>query len=388
MTWDDTLFDQLEQQGDPPADTVIAQHAAERPELQPVQIVQGIAKHLALPPDKSSQPIQDYLAGKPPLPPWADEDKLKRAGNFFDDNGLWIGMALFGASLPEAYAAARGARVLNLTGAMVDDLVRRVYETAQMIIDSMSNEGGIRPGESGYNDIRRVRLMHAAVRHLVLNDPSVQPPWDRTVSVPLNQEDLLGTLMTFTEIVFCALERMGVGYDRDDAEAYLHRWCVAGCLLGIDGKLLPLTLDDAKEITSVIKRRQHTRSSDGIALGNALIRALQNSIRLKALYPLPPSLVRWYVGAEVASLNGIEGHDSLSRFFDATATLTRALRLNDRRHQQLFNFIVRRLSAHAGRTALKAFDNAGRDGDRGSFALPTQLRRKVRPIVDRRPTFL
>ena len=116
-------------------------------------------------------------------------------------------MALFGASLPEAYAAARGARVLNLTGGMVDDLVRRVNETAQMIIDAMGTEGGIRPGESGYNDIRRVRLMHAAVRHLVLNDPSVQPPWDRTVSVPLNQEDLLGTLMTFTQIVFGALSK-------------------------------------------------------------------------------------------------------------------------------------------------------------------------------------
>ena len=39
----------------------------------------------------------------------------------------------------------------------------------------------------------------------------------------------------------------------EEAEAYLHMWCVTAHLLGIVPALLPLSLDDAREITAAIK---------------------------------------------------------------------------------------------------------------------------------------
>ena len=105
--WTDELFSQLQDKGDPVADAVIEQHAAARPDARPVEIVQSIARHLVLPDEHRSDAVQAYLDDSPPLPEWSCEDMLKRGENFFEDNGLWIGMALFGASLPEAYSAAR-----------------------------------------------------------------------------------------------------------------------------------------------------------------------------------------------------------------------------------------------------------------------------------------
>jgi hypothetical protein len=375
--WTDERFDKLQKRGDPDADKVITAHAALKSDLKGVDLVQDIAHNLRLQ-ENCSDPVREYLDLSPALPDWADAGKLARGSQFFEDNGLWIGMALFGASLPEGYSAARGAHVLILTGRMVDDVVRRVYETAQMIFDSMAADEGIRPGHSGYDDIRRVRLMHAAVRYLILHDASAD--WDLREGLPVNQEDLLGTLMTFTQVVFEAMDKMGLDGDTQGREAYLHRWCVVGYLLGIEEDLVrDLTLDDAVEITTVIRRRQRRPSQDGHDLGTALVCALEASVHVSFLRSLPPSLIRWWVGKEVAEINGIAGHASLEWLFDTSAKFMRAIRLESRQNDP-FHFVVRRITAHVGRTTLKAFDNAGRAGNRGHFELPTQLHKKVRPL--------
>jgi hypothetical protein len=380
IRWDDTLFDQLQMIGDPLADQVIVQHAATRPGATAASFVKDIAGHLVLPPPKCSPAIDRYLSNRPPLPTWASDDKLRRGTAFFEDHSLQIGMTLFCASLPEAYAAARGARVLGLTKRMTKDPVRRIYETAQMIFDCMGAEGGLHPGEAGYEDVQRVRLMHGAVRYLALNDPSVSPPWDVGDGLPLNQEELLGTLMTFTQVVFEALDRMGVVYDPADAEAYLHSWCVAGHLLGIRPDLLPLTPDDARQITAAIRRRQRRPSADGAALGQALVKALQDSMTVPFLRPLPPALIRWQVGAEVARINGIKGHASLDQFFGAVASASRRINL-DARHNPVLSWLVTGVTGHVSRVVLQSFLNAARAEARPQFQLPQSLEAKVaRPL--------
>ena len=81
--------------------------------------------------------------------------------------------------------------------------------------------------------------MHAAVRWLIQNDPRVE--WDPAWGTPINQEDLLETLLTFTEIVFEVFDRTGIVYSEEDADAYLHTWSLIGHYLGIRDDLLPLT---------------------------------------------------------------------------------------------------------------------------------------------------
>ena len=60
--------------------------------------------------------IQKYLAATPTvLPGWADPVKIKRGQELFETLGLQISLCLFCASLPSAYAAAKGVKVLSRT---------------------------------------------------------------------------------------------------------------------------------------------------------------------------------------------------------------------------------------------------------------------------------
>ena len=377
--WTDALFDELAQQGDPPVDEVVAAHVRTA-DLAPRELFTNLTAHLRLPPTNRSPVIDAYLAEEPPLPAWADETRMHRGADFFDQNGLLIGAALFCASLPEAYAGARGARVLTLTARMVTDPVRRVYETAQMLVDAMT-DGGLEPGKgAGYNDIRRVRLMHAAIRYLVLNDPKVAktavpaafPSWCLPCGLPVNQEDLFGTLMTFTQTVFESLERFGVPASDDDAQSYLHRWCVVGHLLGLRADLLPLSLEDARTVTAAIRRRQNAPSEDAQVLTRALVGALQASVRLPVLRPLPPAMIRWLVGPEVAAIDGIK-RDPFALAFDGVAGAMRGVGLEEQHH-----LMLRVLARQLGAAVLGSFVRAGRSGSRPPFTLPRALDQRVR----------
>ncbi len=383
--WDDTTLDRLRFVADPAADEVIARHAADHAErpgasVSPEQLPRELGRHLVLPPEHRSPPLEEYLAESPPWPTWAERTLVQRGQAFFAQQGLEIGGSLFCASLPEAYAGARGARVLTLTSRMVSTPVRRVNETAQMLFDALQ-PGGLDVGTgAGYQDIRRVRLMHAAVRWLILNDdrvaktddPGAGPrSWSPASGLPINQEDLLGTLMSFTCVVFNSLDRLGIGYRRADAEAYLHTWCLIGHLLGIDPDLLPIEWDSAWALTAAVRRRQQRSSPDGIELGEALAGAMRASIPVPALRGLPDSAVQWLIGDGTAAMVGI-GRTNWTRvlFGPLHRIMTVIPKLDENR-------LARRLTTNVTTAVLRQFVAAGREGSKPPFTLPRDLSRRV-----------
>jgi ER-bound oxygenase mpaB/B'/Rubber oxygenase, catalytic domain len=110
--------------------------------------------------------------------------------------------------------------------------------------------------------------MHAAVRYFIEHDPSVPrteylptPPhgWCAGWGRPLNQEDLLGALLTFTISVFEVLDELGVEVDPDDLEAYLFRWKIIGWLLGIPEDVMPV--DVAEGLHLVVDDMAATRAA-------------------------------------------------------------------------------------------------------------------------------
>jgi hypothetical protein len=371
------LLDEMSRQGDPVADQVIAEHAAWSKVVVPGDVVRHVAAHLHFAPAERSPAVEAYLAETPPLPSWADPERMARGADLFADHALEMGSALFCGSLPEGYASPRGARVLNLTGRLVSGPVRRVTETAQMVFDVLAVDG-LTPGVgAGYQDIRRVRLMHAAVRYFIQNDPSVPHTphlpapahsWCDGWGTPLNQEDLLGGLLTFTVTVFEVLDKLSVEYDPVDIEGYLHRWCVIGALLGIREDVLPANRAEAEATAELIRFRQDDASSDGRALAKALVEAIENSVPVGAMRGLIPATVRWYVGSDVANLLGIE-RTSWSRLLEGPLrTLSRVAHV-DERHDQVVKAFMRAV----GGSAVRGFMEANRAAERPSFAIPTEL---------------
>jgi len=88
--------------------------------------------------------------------------------------------------------------------------------------------------------------MHAAVRHLIKARNELTPGmWHPDWGTPINQEDLAGTLLSFSYVVADPLRRLGVRVGAKDVDAYLHLWNVIGHLLGVRDELLVSDAADA-----------------------------------------------------------------------------------------------------------------------------------------------
>jgi len=245
--------------------------------------------------------VADYLARTAELPPH-DADDVRRAQRFFVDFGVPVSLSLFCASLPSAYASWRGVKVLHLTARLETDVRRRIMETGQFLMDVMT-PGGLEPAGQGVRAIQRVRLVHATVRHLIeevaASDPAVwRPEWGR----PISQEELVGTLMSFSYVVAEPLPRLGLDVTADDAEAYRACWNVVGTMLGVDEGLLPSSMAESADLVAAIRRRQYGSSPEGIELTGALVQFLEHHTPGWDRQHMVPAIIRQLIGDDVADL--------------------------------------------------------------------------------------
>lgn len=181
-------------------------------------------------------------------------------------------------SLPAAYAAARGVQVIHRARRLEDDGLRRLTETAQMVINLMLL-GGLEPGGIGARSARKVRLMHALVRQHVRSMP--EPAWSPAFGAPINQEDLAGTLLTFSLLVIDGLKKIGAVVSPSAERGYYALWSHVGAILGIDPRLRPATGEDAAALAARIGVRQFGASPEGQHLARELIKVND------ALFPVP-----------------------------------------------------------------------------------------------------
>lgn len=358
-TWDDAFLDTLRTQADPPADFVVAGLFSGTQDASAAFRALVVEQH-----ELADSDLRAFLDERPPPPPWMDSDLVAAGQERFARWGSHVFTALYAASLPSAYACWRGVQVLGLTAQLETDTKRRLNETAQFHLDVME-PGALNPGERGFADVRHVRLMHAAVRWLIQNDPRVQ--WDPAWGTPINQEDLLETLLTFTEIVFEVFDRTGIVYSEDDADAYLHTWSLIGHYLGIRHDLLPLTRSQTSVLMPIVRRRQFGPSESGPVLMAAL---LEQGTRLAppGLRGLPAATVRYYVGDATADLLHVPKADWTRNLFGPLADLSRRVSL-----EKLHGRLLQAVSEKIGFGMLALAVRAERYGDRPAFEVPTSL---------------
>jgi hypothetical protein len=113
-------------------------------------------------------------------------------------------------------------------------------------------------------------------------------------------------------------------------------------------------------------------------LAGALVGAMQSSMRVSLLRGLPPSIVRFCVGPEIAAIDGVDNRDGLAFLFDGIAVVLRRIGLVEQHNKML-----RVISRHLGAAVLDSFVRAGRTGSRPPFSLPTQLDQQVRDVRTR-----
>lgn len=377
---DAAVLDRMREVADPPADAAVAAYFATIEADDPGRLFGRLVRHTTLPPEDQVPEIAALLEAAHDPPDWVDPAAVVRGQQFFNRLVAHHFTAMYLSSLPGSYAAAKGVQVLHMTSRLRTDTERRLNETAQLLMD-IATPGALATGGSGLDRIVHIRLMHAAVRWLIANDPVVDhvddldPPqvqtpdlvWSASWGVPANQEDLVGTWLTFTVVVYDAFDASGVTYTEQDVADHLHMWRLVGHHLGIDPSLIPHTRAEAAALRDLIWQRQHAPSASGQAMMAALVaQAHQHMPRFA--WPVMPTSFRHFLGDHVADILALPPANWTRHVFTPLNAITRVLTRGKET-----NPLHGRISAFVGRHLMNGILDEMRGGERPSFDIPDHL---------------
>lgn len=308
VRWSQSEFRRLRNATDPAIERVVSAYRLAHPELADArELVRSMILELGLAKNEPQWFTHDAGGHQGTLltaafdivfadPRWnADQAMIELGQRAFADYGLYQTAALFFASLPMAYATIDGARVLaSVSDLATANLTRRVAETGQMLVDVMGlrDPHSLERGSPGYMTAAGLRLLHACVRVLILDEPEPDQWPTEVYGPPANQELMLGTLLDFTVVAWTAMDRMGIELTKAERAANLHVWSFIGQLMGLeacrDGSL---SLADVPQISDQMTR--HLGPSEaGQRLMAALLADMEEFMPL-GWRKLPRSVVRW-----------------------------------------------------------------------------------------------
>jgi hypothetical protein len=362
--WREAGLEPLVKEGDPLADAVIREIFA-KGDLAAVNDLLRTLGRMVDPVPAALPPLTHaFFETTAILPAWADEARIRQAQDLFVRCGWGAGAVLFCSSLPQCYAFPEGARVLLYTQGTSRHAWRRIIETAQLVFD-VASEGGLGERGAGLRSAQKVRLMHGAIRHLV----EQQTSWDTRWGVPINQVQLVGTLMSFSCLVVDGLRKLGFEVSDQEAEAWVHLWNVVGHVLGVREDLLPRDMADGEALFALL--RGHWRASpEGQELTRATLDLMRELLPDDPIDGLPAALVRDLAGDECADLLGVPPADWTSLLVDAAAHLTRVFELAGRHLDGLG------LARHVSFAMMKALHGWAREGKNVGFRIPDALIRQ------------
>jgi squalene cyclase len=292
----DEFKDALRQQGDPVADAVAA--ALFEGGVEVNALLGGLLRSGPPWPRHLPPALADYFTQTATLPEWVDPAKILMAQRLFARYGWEVALSLFCSALPQGYCSGPCARCMGRTRSLTQAARRRVFETAQFLFDVL-DESGLTPAGRGVRACQLIRLKHAVLRHLLAKGQELERD-----GLPVNQEDLHGTLLLFTVAPLDVLRKLEMPVSADEAAAWVHTWAVIGHLLGVDDRLLPRSVAEAEVQLLAFRRRHWEATPQGRELARALVELMQ-SYYPAPLAQLPVVLIRYLSGPRCAELLGL-----------------------------------------------------------------------------------
>lgn len=262
--------------GDPAADAVIAQMSAD-PGFTWAEMIAALdGGDLATAPG----PVTDFLDAVATPPPWFDPALAEAGARSWWRFGSLQSSTLY-QSLMYGYQARGFTQPLVRTGRLTDGTWDRVQATARWVTVA-SAPGMMTPGQPGWVETVRIRLVHAMVRdHLYRRQGWDDAAW----GVPINQTYSQLTITAgFLTLPLLVAKDLGIRYSAADLEAICHLWRWIGWVMGVENDRLPTGFDDAR-LTYEIAREFRMRPD---AESKVLVRALlQDGYRVNLGLPWP-----------------------------------------------------------------------------------------------------
>ena len=289
--WDRYSHENLQQwrqKGDPLADRCIEQIGRGKPS--------GMLDEVEKRAQTEGGVFQDFLDHCYRVPRWVNFQGMELGRRTYQRYGPLQGLVLLCSSLVEGYAHNKPSQVLVATGRLQKDVSRRIYETGQML-HNIAAPDGLRPGGIGHRTLMEVRLLHAAVRYHLLHHGK----WDcDAYDLPINQEDMAGTVLEFDFMVIRGMKRLGLKISRAEQESMHYFWRYAGYLLGVDEDLLTTTIEEQEVLALRLTTHLYDPSPSSEMLAKALLKGMAN----RPPFHLPEDVLlafsRYLIGDQVA----------------------------------------------------------------------------------------
>jgi len=274
---DDAFLDEIRRHVDPEADACVARVFAEGAAAGSAALFRHTTSNDDRLPEGSPPALVEFFQATRPLPPGADPARLARGEFVWMKNAFPAALVLLAKSLPEGYAAPSFGQVLSFSGDLERHPYRRLLGVLQMVVN-VSSPGGFAENGKAVNTAQKMRLMHAAIRSLVLR--RMKPPFDAArLGPPVNLEDMLATIMGFSWLLIDGVRRLDLPLGDQEAEDLYYLWRVFALLMGIhppgkphDDSLIPATIAEADTFYASYVRRNDTtaeRNPYGVVLTQA-----------------------------------------------------------------------------------------------------------------------
>jgi hypothetical protein len=182
---------------------------------------------------------------------------------------------------------------------------------------------------------------------------------------PINQEDEVFTLLTFSLVALRALDAWGVHLTPREREGWMHRWAVIGHLMGIEDHLIPRSEAEAATLFAAIQAHQAGPTPQARELTRALTVFFGQVVDSPWLgRHLGPMTIRTLIPAATADLLDVPRLSEGERLVNDL--LRSIVRLVSRSGDPpLRRFIATRL--------VRSLTRLPRQWQRGLFQIPTEL---------------
>lgn len=362
MLYTDDFLENLRMEGDPVLDRIVDELFKNSQVGSVNDLLKQLMDNGQEYPKELPDTIEFWLKNTANCPEGVDFTRIRNATDLFREHGIAITFLLSTCSLVNCYAARKGVKVLTFSYRLGQNAYRRIAETGQFILHIMA-PGGLESGGQGIKAIQKVRLMHSAIRHLVLKTGK----WDEKENgIPICQEDLLGTLLTFSIVILDGLRKLGMKVTKQQAEDYLYFWKIVGIMLGAREDIIPETIAESKQLEKMIKKRHHGPSPEGVQMTSALLEFHASLIPGEKFDNIIHALIRETVGDEIADWMEVP-HSNWEKLMKYKVLMGFFL---DSDYTGFFGSMVNRL----GLALLKRQSLAMTDYEYTQFLIPTELK--------------
>lgn len=247
----------------------------------------------------TSHQIRDLWKQMTAVPEWVDWKQIERGMDAFHrySGPLLIGMGY--QSLVGGMGSVRAVETLTRTsGFSVKNARKRVYETAQFILQTSRSLEAMRPHGEGVNACLRVRLLHAAVRQRIRRLAQSHPTYfdEARWGVPINDLDSIGTICSFSSsLIFDALPRQGIFMLPAEIDDLTALWRLIAFYMGTPTEHLA-TATKSKAVMETLLATEVEPTDTGRMLAQNIITSLVNDPPAYLSEDFIIAETRWLVG--------------------------------------------------------------------------------------------